>query len=216
LLWGIPVIACVVILVCWQMAVRRRVNEEPVASDGLFELVEIGADVGQIPERFRFVGCYMLVHGNGRGSLFVKIKVNDQREPYVLRPGADIRLHALKLGEDIPGTEFKVASFSHKIEERDDDQRHDASTVTIVNKETGAEEVLPLRDENYRGDLRAHFRGRAAQPAGQAVAGFSARIGETFTFPPESGKTFRVLDIKGRGAVIRRPDGKKMLLIVQK
>ena len=78
------------------------------------------------------------------------------------------------------------------------------------------EEVLPLRDENYRGNLRAYFRCKAVQPGGQAVPEFSARIGETFKLPPENGKTFRVLDIKGRGAVIELPDGNKMLLTALK
>lgn len=194
--WGIVLLVGVVVFICWQMARHRTTDTESLANGAVFELVSIGYDRQHLPERFRLIRHYGDEIRKGRRDLSMLISVVGHEE-----------LHNLRLGEDIPDTEFKVASFKRVFE-----QRHDALTVTIVNKETGAEEVLPLRGVFYSGDARAYFRSKAVQPGGQALPEFSARIGETFTFPPESGKAYRVLDIKGRGAVIERPDGTKMLL----
>ena len=207
MLWGIAVLACVAIFICWQTSKRQTANEDPPADGAMFELVGTGNDLQRLPERFRFMR-YHTGYGKERGIRSVTISVIGDRRPHETLEGSvknlvDERLHDLRIGEDIPGTEFKVTSFRGVIA-----QGHDASTVTLVNKETGAEEVLPLKELVDPGDARAYFRGKAAQLG----VGFSARIGETFTFPPDSGRTFRVLDIKGRGAVIERPDGTKILL----
>ena len=63
-------------------------------------------------------------------------------------------------------------------------------------------------------DSYAVFRYKWSKPGGMRVPDFAKRRGDTFTLPPEDGKKYKVIEIKGLEVVIELPDGTKKTLTV--
>jgi hypothetical protein len=118
----------------------------------------------------------------------------------------------LPVGEDIPDTNFKIDSFEHKEVPGPDGTRNDVSEVTIINKETGDKVVLPLKQIVDSPDSYGVFRYKWVKPGGKKTDDFSKRRGDTFTLQPDTDKVYKLIEIKGRDAVIELPDGKKIVL----
>src|SRR6266446_112632 len=78
-LWGIAALACVAIFVCWQTVRRRAADEGPPANGAMFELVNIGYDLQQLPERFRFISYYRDDNRKGHRGHSVLISVVGHR-----------------------------------------------------------------------------------------------------------------------------------------
>ena len=122
------------------------------------------------------------------------------------------RTHFKTIGEDIPGTNFKIDSFKQKEAPGADGTTTDVSEVTIINKETGEKVVLPLKKEVDSPDSYGIFRYKWFKPGGPKTADFPKRRSETFILPPETDKTYKLLEIQGPNAIIELPDGTKKTL----
>ncbi len=196
-LWSIAVLA--VIVLAWFQFERmgRRTAGGGPASRVTIELADIWHDLNQPSGSFRFTSYYPK-SVKKPSDVTVQISVIGDRT----------RTELLRVGEDIPGTRYQIKSF-----EQGTLQGGDASNITIVNKETGEEDVLLHRGLYDRGDMRAVLRCKWMQDGKEGTCEVRRRIGETFTVPPEGGGTYKVIDIKGRGAVVERPDRTKQLLV---
>ena len=118
----------------------------------------------------------------------------------------------LPVGDDIPGTKFKIDSFEKKEAPGADGTKEDVSEVTLSNKETGEKVVLPLKKEVDSPDSYGIFRYKWVKPGGKETPNFPKRRGETFNLPPEMDKTYKLIEIKGPDALIELPDGTKKTL----
>ena len=120
----------------------------------------------------------------------------------------------LPVGDDIPGTKFKIESFEKKEAPGTDGTTTDVSEVTVVNKETGDKVVLPLKKEVDSPDSYGIFRYKWVKPGptGKPTPDFPKRRSETFSLPPDADKIYKLIEIKGRDAVIELPDGTKKIL----
>lgn len=117
------------------------------------------------------------------------------------------------VGEDVPGTKFKVDSFKHKEIPGKDGTTEDVSEATLLNKETLEKIVLPLKKEVDSPDSYATFRYKWVKPVGGVkTPDFTKRRGETFTLEPDKDKNYKVLGMKGQEVEIEPPDGKKKIL----
>lgn len=126
------------------------------------------------------------------------------------------RTYFLEIGKTIPGTSFKVESFQSKEVPGKDGTTRDVSEVTIMNKETGAKVVLPLKQVVDSPDSNGIFRYKWVKPGGQATPDFMKRRNETFTLPPENDKTYKLIEIKDQDANLLLPDGTKKILTAPK
>ena len=176
---------------------RHRTAGGGSASHVAIELSYVQYDLNQPSGAFRFTS-YHSESVKKPSDVTVQISVIGDRT----------RTELLRVGEDIPGSRYQIKSF-----EQGTLQGGGVSKVTIVNKETGEEEVLLHRGMYDRGDMRAVLRCKWMQDGGERTCEVHRRIGETFTVPPKGGGTYKVSDIKGRGAVVERPDGSKELLV---
>ena len=122
------------------------------------------------------------------------------------------RTQFLEIGQDIAGTNFKVESFQQKEVPGADGTTRDASEVTVVNKETGEKVVIPLKQIVDSPDSYGIFRYKWLKPGIKETPNFPKRRGETFTLPPDTDKTYKLIEIKGRDAIIELPDGTKKIL----
>jgi len=122
------------------------------------------------------------------------------------------RTHFVKLGDDIPKTKYKVESFKKIEVPGKDGTKKDASEVTVENKETGAKVILPLGQIVDSPDSYGVFGYKWVQPGKEGTADFSKARGQTFTLPPEPDKTYTLVEIVGKSAVITLPDGTKKTL----
>ena len=122
------------------------------------------------------------------------------------------RTQFLEIGQDIAGTNFKVESFQQKEVPGADGTTRDASEVTVTNKETGEKVVIPLKQIVDSPDSYGIFRYKWVKPGIKETPNFPKRRGETFTLPPETDKTYKLIEIKGRDAIIELPDGTKKIL----
>ncbi len=122
------------------------------------------------------------------------------------------RTHFKNIGEDIPGTNFKIESFKEKYVDGADGTKVDVSEVTVKNKETGVLVVLPLKQVVDSPDSYGIFAYKWMKPGGQKTADFPKRRGESFTLPPETDKTYKLIEIQGKNASIELPDGTKKTL----
>jgi hypothetical protein len=118
----------------------------------------------------------------------------------------------IAVGDDIPGTKFKIDSYQQKEIDAGDGTKKDVSEVTIINKETGEKIVLPLKQVVDSPDSYGIFRYKWKKPGVPETKDFPKRRGETFTLPPEPDKTYKLIEIKGTDAIIELPDGKKKTL----
>lgn len=196
-LWSIAALAVIVLAWLQFERIRHRTAGGGSISQVTIELADIRFDFNQPSGAFRFTSY-------DSGSVRKPSGVTAQ----ISVIGDRTRTELLRVGEDIPGTRYQIKSF-----EQGTLQGRDASKVTIVNKETGEEDVLLHRGMYDRGDMRAVLRCKWMQDGGERTCEVRKRIGETFTVPPEGGGTYKVIDIKGRGAVVERPDGTKQLLV---
>ena len=115
----------------------------------------------------------------------------------------------VKLGEDIPGTDFKTDTLERKEIPGPEDTRIDVSELTVINKRTGDKAVLPLGKPIISPDTLIHFKYLWVAPGGQPTPDFTRRKGDTFSLAPETDKTYKVIDIKAGEAVIELPGGEK-------
>ena len=116
------------------------------------------------------------------------------------------------VGEDIPGTKFKIDSFQQKEIDGADGTKKDVSETTIINKETGEKVVLPFRQIVDSPDSYGIFQYKWFKPGGKKPDPFPKRRGDTFTLPPDTDKIYKVIEIKGQEATIELPDGTKKIL----
>ena len=196
-LCGIAVLACVAVVVYWQIAKRRMADKEQPPYHTMLELVKVG---WLTPERLELIAFDLHADEEKPAAITVAIRTIDRGNRTIFAA----------VGDDLPGTPFTIESF----QQSEDLRRGKVSipTVTIINKVSGAKDRLPLkRVENVAG-MRGVFRYKWVPPDGLAIPDFQKGAGETFTLPPENGKPYKVIEIKGRGAVIELPDGKKKLL----
>ncbi len=160
------------------------------------------AKVVYIPFRLRVMSIDVPPKINKPSDVTVQINTIDLKN----------RTQYVVVGDDIPGTKFKIESYEHKEVPDKDGTKKDVSEVTISNKETGAKTVLPLLQVVDSPDSYAVFRYKWVQPGGQSTPEFSKRRGDSFALPPEPDKTFKVDEIKGREATITLPSGVKKTL----
>ena len=158
------------------------------------------AKVVYIPFRLRFMSYDI----NPKKPADITVAINT-----VDRGG---RTHFKTVGEDIPGTNFKIESFKEKSVDGADGTKADVSEVTVKNKETGVIVVLPLKQVVDSPDSYGIFNYKWVKPGGQKTADFPKRRGESFTLQPEADKTFKLIEIQGKSAIIELPDGTKKTL----
>lgn len=160
------------------------------------------ARVSNIPFRLRVMSIDVPPNFKSQKEITVGINTVDLRN----------RTHFIAVGDDIPGTTYKVESYEHKEAPDKDGTSKDVSEVTVLNKETNEKVILPLRQVVDSPDSRGVFRYKWVQPGGKATEEFQRRRGETFELPPEKDKTYKVEQIKGNTAVIILPGGAKKTL----
>lgn len=119
----------------------------------------------------------------------------------------------IPLGEDIPGTKFKTDSFKKIEVPGKDGTTIDASELTIINKETGEKVIMPLGKVVDSPDSHAVFRYRWVLPGGVPTADFPVRKTQVFHLPPEMDKDYKLIDIKGKEAVVELPGGEKKTFV---
>jgi hypothetical protein len=196
-LWGIAAFACAIVAVCWQIAKRRTAEMEQPPYHTMLELLKVG---WLTPERLELIAFDLHADEEKPAATTVAIRTIDRGNRTIFAA----------IGEDLPGTPFTIESFQQS--EALGGGNVSIPTVTIINKLSGAKDRLPLkRVENVAG-MRGDFRYKWVPPSGLPIPDFEKSAGETFTLPPENGKLYKVISIKGRGAVIALPDGKKKLL----
>ena len=157
-----------------------------------------------IPFRLRVMAIDVPAKVNKPADVTVQINTIDLRN----------RTQFIAVGDDIPGTKFKIESYEQKEAPGADGTMVDVSEVTIINKETGEKVVLPLKKIVNSPDSYGIFRYKWVKPGpdGKKTPDFPKRRAETFTLPPETDKTYKLIEIKGRDAVIELPDGTKKIL----
>ena len=160
------------------------------------------ARVVYIPFRLRLMSYDLPAKVNKPSDITVQINTIDLKNRTLFIP----------VGEDIPGTKFKVDSFQQKEVDGADGTKKDVSEVTIINKQTGAKVVLPLKQIVDSPDSYGIFHYKWVKPGGQPTQDFSKRRSDTFTLPPETDKTYKLLEIQGQNAIIELPDGTKKTL----
>ncbi len=117
------------------------------------------------------------------------------------------------VGDDIPGTKFKVESFEHKEAPGADGTKVDVSEATLLNKETQEKIVLPLKRVVDSPDSYATFRYKWAKPPeNKKTPDFTKRRGESFTLDPEKDKPYKLLTIRAKEVDIELPDKTKKTL----
>ena len=196
-MWAVVGLALVVVAWLEFEQMRHRKALAGIRSDVTIELAGVRYDHREKSGPLRFIS-YTDVPAKEQSDALVWITIWDDKH----------RTHRIRLGEDIPGTRYRLKSF-----ERGKLQGGSVSKITIVNKETGEEEVLWREGLPGDWETRAVLRCTWMQDGAKRDCEVVRRIGETFTIPPEGGGKYKVVDIKGRGAVVERPDGNKHLLV---
>lgn len=166
---------------------------DPPSDDFGVEVVKMG----HIPFRLRLMSYDVPPNLRRPSDITVQIHTIDHGN----------KTQFLPVGDDIPGTKFTVKSFKQTENPTKDD-----SQVTITNKQTGVDVILPLKQIKDLGEDYVILRYKGVQSGGQKSDDFPKRSGETFTLPG-SDKTYKVLSIYGEGVTIEFPDGSKKTLI---
>ena len=117
------------------------------------------------------------------------------------------RTQFIAVGDDIPGTKFKVESFQHKEAPGADGTTVDVSEATLLNKETQEKIILPLKKLVDSPDSYATFRYKWMKPGGTKTPDFAKRRRDTFTLEPEKDKTYKVVKILPNEVEIELPGG---------
>lgn len=177
--------------------------KDPASHPSYFTKLEL-AKVVYIPFRLRFMSYD--VNPKKKDDITVAINTVD-------RGG---RTHFKAVGDDIPGTNFKIESFILKEVDGADGTKNDVSEVTVKNKETGTLVVIPLKQIVDSPDSYGIFRYKWSKPGAQKTPDFPKRRNETFTLPPETDKIYKLIEIKGQDAIIELPDGSKKTLTAPK
>jgi hypothetical protein len=156
--------------------------------------------VVNIPFRLRFMSYDI----NPRNPADITVGINT-----VDRGG---RTHFKAIGEDIPGTKFKVEKFEKKEAPGADGTKTDVSILTVYNKEKDERLDLPLNRMVDSPDSYVVLHYGWAPAGGQPVPDINKQKGGTFTIPPETDKTYKVLDIKQDEVEIELPSKEKRIL----
>lgn len=117
------------------------------------------------------------------------------------------RTQFIRIGENIRGTDFKAGSLERKEIEGKDGTKIDASELTLVNNRTGDKVLLPLRKPIISPDTLIRFKYLWVPAGGNPMPDFEKRKGDTFSLPPDSDKTYKIVDIKGGAVVVELPGG---------
>jgi hypothetical protein len=105
------------------------------------------------------------------------------------------RTRFVDIGDDIPDTNFKAASFAKKEVAGADGVTKDVSELTIQNKVTGEKILLVSGTVGDSPDSYVVLRYLWTAPGGQPTADFGRKKGQTFKLPPDD-KEYKVVDIK--------------------
>jgi hypothetical protein len=131
------------------------------------------------------------------------------------------RTSFVPVGEDIPGTTFKIESFEKKETPQENGTTKDESTLTIVNKVTGQKVPLPINVVINSPESYLVLRYLWVEPGKQPTPDMNLKKDQTFKLPPDLDKTYKVLDIKAPGenpqtnpgeVTIQLPTGTKLIL----
>jgi hypothetical protein len=122
------------------------------------------------------------------------------------------RTHFKLIGEDIPGTKFKVEKFEKKEAPGNDGTTNDVSELTVLNKENREPLVLQLNKVVDSPDSYVVIHYGWAPFGGQPVPDINKQKGGKFTIPPEDAKEYKVIDIRPTEVDIELPSGEKRTL----
>jgi hypothetical protein len=118
-----------------------------------------------------------------------------------------------KVGDEIPGTPYKIASLDEKYQPGPDGTRRDVSEVTLFHQTTGQKLVLPYGEAINAPERSAILRYAWALPGhqpsvdGKPTPVMAKACNEQFTLPPESDRPYRVMEITDREVQLQLPDG---------
>jgi hypothetical protein len=116
----------------------------------------------------------------------------------------------IPMGEEIPGTGFKIKSFVFKeVENKSTGGKDEVSEATIFNPATGEELALPLHKIVKSGEsgIFEYRWGKKANEPGQVIPVLK---GKEFILQPEVNAKYKLLDGNPQKAVIQAPDGKEI------
>jgi hypothetical protein len=106
------------------------------------------------------------------------------------------RTSFVPIGEDIPGTTYKTQKFEKKEVQLPDGTAKDTSELTIINKESGKQVVLPTGVVVDSPESYIVLRYLWVAPGGQPTPDMNLKKDATFKLPPETDKIYKVVDIK--------------------
>src|SRR4030095_2348896 len=116
----------------------------------------------------------------------------------------------IPMGDEIPGTGFKIKSFKCKeVENKSTGGKDEVSEVTISNSETSEELVLPLHKIVKSGEsgIFEYRLNKKTDEPGQIIPVLK---GKEFFVQPEVNVKYKLLDGNPGKAVIQAPDGKEI------
>jgi hypothetical protein len=122
------------------------------------------------------------------------------------------------LGADIAGTHFATVSYEEKTKPGRDGTSLDISELTILNKKTGENLILPkgaIVDSPESHAVIDYFwspSGTVSTSDGKPTAVFHRRKGETFSIPPVASDTYRVTAIRESEVDLLLPSGETWTL----
>jgi hypothetical protein len=117
------------------------------------------------------------------------------------------RTQFIAVGEDIRGTNLSVKSFKQMVA-----AGADISEAIILDKRTGAEVKLPLKQEVDIPETTVVFRYQWSAPGQPKTSDFVKRSGESFALPPDHDTKYKVVEIKPERVVLELPDGTRKTL----
>jgi hypothetical protein len=122
----------------------------------------------------------------------------------------------VEVGQDIPNTKFKTVSFVKKEIPAADGTTKDVSELTVVNKESGVKVILPLGVVTDSPESYIILSYDWVASGGSKAPDMNLKKGATFVIPPETTKTYKVIDIGENFVEIETPSGEKMKLTLSK
>ena len=122
----------------------------------------------------------------------------------------------ITVGDDIPNTRFKTVSFTKKELPAADGTTKDVSELTVINKETSVQVVLPLGEIKDSPESYMILSYEWVAFGGSKTPDMNLKKGQTFVIPPENTKIYKVIDINRDFVEIDTPTGEKIKLTPSK